>query len=84
MTYPTRCKIISAYGEEVLPGIITLTPDKSKQHIEKMGLAELVPSNIIEGMTEQVRITLDDGMIIWGFECWWEPIETREKNAPNN
>lgn len=21
-----------------------------------------------------VRITLDDGNILWGYECWWEPI----------
>jgi hypothetical protein len=20
-----------------------------------------------------VRITLDDGFVIWGYECWWEP-----------
>jgi hypothetical protein len=22
------------------------------------------------------RITLDDGKIVWGFECWWGPEES--------
>ncbi len=67
--YPIRCKIIDVVGEEVFPGVEGRTPDESKPHIGKMGLAEET------GETgETVRITLDDGTIIYGSECWWEPI----------
>lgn len=66
MEYPVRCKIIDVVGVEVLPGIEGLTPEVSKPHIGKEGLAEDTGDN--------TRITLDDGTIIWGYECWWEPI----------
>ena len=36
-------------------------------HIGKEGLAEEVDEN--------VRITLDDGTILWGYDCWWEAIK---------
>jgi len=64
--YPTRCKIIDVDGYEVFPGIEGRTPDISKPHIGKTGLAEDLP--------EGVRITLDGGTIIWGYECWWVPL----------
>ena len=63
--YPTRCEIIDVTGIEVLPGREGRTPDESKPHIGKEGLAERVG--------DDVRITLDDGCIIYGHECWWEP-----------
>ena len=65
--YPCRCKIIDISGELLAPGIVAATPDISKQHIGKLGLAESVD--------EYVRITLDDGNIIYGYECWWTPIK---------
>lgn len=68
MKYPTRCRVIDAEGEEVFPGIVAKTPDVSKPHIGKEGLAE----RINEG---NIRITLDDGSILMGYECWWEHIE---------
>jgi hypothetical protein len=34
-------------------------------------LAEMVKND--DG--EVVRITLDDGEIIHGYECWWVPLE---------
>ena len=46
--------------------IVNVTGNRNKSHIEKVGLAEE-----IEGY---VRITLDDGTIIWDYECWWEPL----------
>lgn len=64
--YPTRCKIVDVTGEEFIPGFARRTPDESKPHIDKEGLAERVGEN--------VRITLDDGAIIWGYDCWWEPL----------
>jgi len=71
--YPTRCKILDVTGIEVFPGIKGSTPDISKPHIGKYGLAEIVVHP--EQASEQVRITLDDGSVLWGFECWWQPLE---------
>lgn len=78
ITYPTRCRIIDVTGEEVFPGIERRTPDESKPHIGKQGVAEEV--NFAE-TGELVRITLDDGALLWGSECWWEPIESKESEA---
>jgi len=67
MKYPIRCKIIDVNGHDVFPGIAGRTPDISKPHIGKVGLAEDLPQGI--------RITLDDETILWGYECWWVPKE---------
>ena len=66
MKYPVRCRIMDVTGQEVFPGIIGNTPDISKSHIGKSGLAEKLDDG-------NVRITLDDGGIIFGYDCWWEP-----------
>ena len=66
--YPTRCRIVDATGQEVLPGVMGQTPDESKPHIGKEGLAELTADRL------NVRITLDDGTILMGYDCWWVPI----------
>ena len=68
--YPTRCKILDLTGVEVFPGFTGRTPDESKPHVGKEGLAERVG--------EGVRLTLDDGTILWGDECWWEPMPRKE------
>ncbi|KKL59915.1 hypothetical protein LCGC14_2210540 [marine sediment metagenome] len=67
MDYPVRCEIIDVVGVEVLPGIMGNTPGKSKPHVGKQGIAELKGDN--------VKITLDDGNILYGYECWWKPIK---------
>jgi len=56
MKYPVRCEIIDVTGIEVFPGIEGKTPDVSKPHIGKRGLAEKVDG--------YVRITLDDSNIL--------------------
>ena len=66
MKYPVRCKIVDVTGIEVMPGMMGRTPDGSKPHVGKCGLAEEVG--------DDVRITLDDGNILWGYECWWQHI----------
>lgn len=69
MEYPTRCKILDIEGEVIdpmFPDITAKTPDVSRSHIGKEGLAERIDGN--------VRITLDDGNGIWGYECWWIPL----------
>lgn len=72
--YPTRCRIIDVTGQEVLPGIEGKTPAISKRHVGKEGLAELMKD-------ENVRITLDDGNIIYGYDCWWEPLTTSKEDT---
>ena len=69
--YPTRCRILDVTGEEVLPGVEGRTPDESKPHIGQEGLAELVDD-------WTVKVTLDDGGVLMGYESWWEPL------APKN
>jgi hypothetical protein len=66
MKYPTRCRIVDVSGNEVFPGLTANTPEISKPHIGKLGLAEKI--------NDIVRITLDDGNLLYGYECWWEPI----------
>lgn len=65
VNYPTRARIIDVTGV-VWNGLALATPVVSNPHIGKEGLAEEVEDG--------VRITLDDGNIIYGYECWWEPI----------
>ncbi len=64
--YPVRCQIIDVF-DVVVGNFQYKTPEVSKPHIGKYGLAEE-----IEG---KVKITLDDGNIIYGYECWWMPIK---------
>lgn len=68
MIYPTRCQIVDIAGAELLPGIVAKTPAVSRAHIGKFGMAEQLDE-------WTVRITLDDGTLLWGYECWWRPVE---------
>ena len=67
MNYPIKCKIIDVDGKEVFPGLMGKTPEISKDHIGKEGMAEK-----FEGT---VKITLNDGNVLYGYDCWWEPID---------
>ena len=68
--YPIRCRIVDVDGTGYKVGpYFAATPDKSKPHIGKEGLAEKT--------SDEVKITLDDGSILYGHQCWWEPIELR-------
>lgn len=68
VSYPTRCKIVDVTGQEKY-GVALRTPDESKPHIGKVGIARLVDAH----GGQLVMITLDDGTVIGGHECWWEP-----------
>lgn len=73
--YPVRARIIDAAGQPLpipIEGVVCATPDASKPHIGREGLAEEVEGGSPWGM--DIRITLDDGGVIFGYECWWEPI----------
>ena len=71
MKYPVRCEIVDVTGVEVFPGFMGATPKDSKAHIGKKGLAERVDDS-------NIRITLDDGNILMGYNCWWRPL-TKER-----
>jgi hypothetical protein len=66
ITYPTRCQIIDVF-DVVMCNFQLKTPKGSKLHIGKYGLAEEIDG--------EVKITLDDGKILYGYEFWWIPIE---------
>lgn len=64
MEYPIRAKIVDMDGLDYKVGSFTAkTPQESKPHIGKEGLAEKIDG--------RVKITLDDGNVIYGDECWW-------------
>ena len=65
-----RCKIVDIAGQELLPGIIAKTPPQSRAHIGKLGT---VIDEEYEGWT--VKILLDDGNVLCGYDCWWEEID---------
>lgn len=69
MKYPIRCQIVNADGDTFL-GFPTASPKVSIPHIGKRGLAEKIDDYT-------VRITLDDGNVIYGYECWWKPIDAQ-------
>ena len=66
--YPVRRRIVDPDGAPFAPGLVCRTPAISKPHIGKEGLAERLDG-------EAVRVALDDGTVLMGYECWWEPIE---------
>ena len=70
ITYPTRCIIIDVDGSNDFHGVSIRTPETSRPHIGKEGLAEEIEEN---GFLT-VKITLDDGNILYGYECWWYPL----------
>ena len=63
---PIRCVIVNLDGEPFRDGFVKRTPEVSRPHVGKEGLAEAT--------SEGLRITLDDGTILWGYECWWTPL----------
>lgn len=69
-TYPVRCRIIDVTGK-FLGAVPIATPEESIPYIGQEGLAEIDDSM---PPVSFVRITLDNGHIIFGHECWWEPI----------
>jgi hypothetical protein len=76
-----RCRIIDAEGDKKsFPGFTLHTPEISRPHIGKLGYAEKVKEELDDKCSvDTIKITLDDGTILYGYECWWEPVQFKEK-----
>lgn len=74
-----RVKVVQAEGEEVRPGLIAQDPDAAKPHFEKLGWCEINAVHPI-GISNP-KITLDDGTVLWGMECWWEFVKPEAQTA---
>jgi hypothetical protein len=83
MDYPVRCRIVDVTGQEVVPGFVRHTPEVSRPHVGKLGWAEKIkaPPDAHSLIDYIIRITLDDGTILYGYECWWEPVISGERKA---
>jgi hypothetical protein len=64
--YPTRCRIIDVTGQTFF-GLPIRTPDTSRPHVGKEGTA-------YEDEEHGVRLELDDGTVLYGYQCWWEAV----------
>lgn len=78
-------EVVKAEGTEVAPGIIAADPEIAKPKIGLRGWCDedaLLPDEfaMYPGHTNP-RIELDDGSIIWGYECWWKPVKKGEDDA---
>ncbi len=64
-----RCIIIDPVVENIYQDkpYVAIAPEESLPHIGKYGIAE-----IVDGY--HAKITLDDGNVIYGDECWWKPV----------
>lgn len=78
IVYPTRCRVIGIEGQAVpgAPHLVCKTPEISKPHVGKLGVAE----RTVVGGYDTVRLTLDDGTVLYGYECWWEPVKGAAAN----
>jgi hypothetical protein len=79
--FPVAVLIIDVddeHGTVQWNGMSIQTPEPSKPYIGQVGTAERVADPDPEmGIFDTVRITMPDGHVLWGWECWWAPVETR-------
>jgi hypothetical protein len=67
MSNPIRCEIVDVEGQDLGHGMVARTPEISRPHIGKLGYAHRVE--------DTYRIELDDGTVLWGYQCWWNRVE---------
>jgi hypothetical protein len=65
-----RVRIEQADGVEILPGIVAADPEAAKPYFEKLGWCDEQAFSPELGRPNP-KITLDDGSVLWGYECWW-------------
>jgi hypothetical protein len=69
-----RVQIIQAGGSPLpVPGVVAADPATAVPNFGKYGWCEMNAFCPALG-EENPKITLDDGTVIWGYQCWWQPI----------
>lgn len=66
-----RVKIVSVAGQEVFPGLIGADPQPAQENMDQLGWMEDTPCPELGGRLNP-RIELDNGEVIWGYQCWWD------------
>ncbi len=67
-----RVRIVKAEGTLLDDGDHVYTrADPHPEHVEKLGT--IIAIRKTGGLKGSPKILLDDGTIIWGYECWWTP-----------
>ena len=69
-----RVRIVSASGTPLGGGFVAADPPQAAPHFSQEGWMTEEPCPLLGGALNP-RIVLDDGSILWGCECWWEPVE---------
>ncbi len=59
-----------------------LKADHATVHLLGYGVYDGTFETIVT-MEPNPRITLDNGKIVWGYECWWGPEERMKKSISN-
>lgn len=76
LPYPCKVLIIDVDEPDTVVlwnGMAIKTPEASKPYIGKVGIVERVADPTLIDY-DTVRITMPDGHVLWGWECWWAPI----------
>lgn len=68
-----RVRVSVTSGAAAYPGLAA-DPLIAQQNMGKQGWCEEdVPCPELGGRSNP-KITLDDGTVIWGYQCWWAPV----------
>lgn len=75
-----RVAITPAAGTVLPGGFIAVDPAKAQEHMHEVGWCEYDAPCPLLGGAPNPKITLDNGDVIWGYECWWSPVKRTEVN----
>ena len=74
-----RVRVVRAAGTPLSGGFVAADPVKAQAHMDELGWCEEgVPFPEEDPKYTNPKITLDSGAVIWGYECWWKPVEESE------
>lgn len=54
---------------------VAADPPQAQAHMYQEGWCEYDAPCEALGGAGNPKITLDDGTVIWGYQCWWHPVE---------
>lgn len=75
-----RVRIVPVSGTEIAPGVVGNDPTPARQNMNKEGWCDETAFCEDLGYSNP-KITLDDGTVIWGYQCWWSPVEKAQVQA---